>query len=99
MACQWHRKTLNGYWGAAINGSRTSHTRFAAWFDSEMDRFMASAQSKARAKFAAQAMAGSVPHFVALGWSEAKRRCVPTLEDRSADASGDDGPAPMSLGP
>jgi AcrR family transcriptional regulator len=75
------------------------NARFAAWFDSEMDRFMASAQSKARAKFAAQAMAGSVPHFVALGWSEAKRRCVPTLEDRSADASGDDGPAPMSLGP
>jgi AcrR family transcriptional regulator len=41
--------------------------RFAAWFDSEMDTFMASARSKARAKFAALAMGGSVPHYVALG--------------------------------
>lgn len=48
--------------------------RFDAWFNKECDRFLASAQSKARAKFAALAMAGSVPHFVELGWSEAQTR-------------------------
>jgi hypothetical protein len=46
---------------------------FAAWFNTEMNTFVASARSRARAKFAALAMAGSVPHFEALGWSDAKR--------------------------
>jgi hypothetical protein len=73
------------------------NARFAAWFDSEMDKFMASGRSKARAKFAALAMGGSVPHYVALGWSEANRGCIPTLEDRSAHASRNDGPATIVI--
>ena len=35
--------------------------RFDAWFDEACDKFFASSRSKARAKFAALAMAGSVP--------------------------------------
>jgi AcrR family transcriptional regulator len=73
------------------------NARFAAWFDSEMDAFMASARSKARAKFAAQAMAGSVPHFVALGWSEAKPAYFPAGHNRSVDVSREDGPATIVI--
>jgi AcrR family transcriptional regulator len=73
------------------------NARFAAWFESEMDKFMASGRSKARAKFAALAMAGSVPHYVALGWSEANRGCATTLTDRGVDVSRDDGPATIVM--
>ena len=72
--------------------------RFDAWFNSECDRFLASARSKAGAKFAALAMAGSVPHFEALGWSEAKRGSVSTVKaDGSVDVSRDDGPATIVI--
>ena len=50
------------------------------------------AWSKARAKFAALAMGGSVPHYVALGWSEANRDCVTGVDDRGVGMSHDDGP-------
>ena len=70
--------------------------RFDAWFNSECDRFLASARSKARAKFAALAMAGSVPHFVELGWSEAKRTAVQVRSDGSVDVPHD-GPTPIII--
>ena len=35
-------------------------------------------------------MAGSVPHYVALGWSEANRGCVTTVEARRVDVLRDD---------
>jgi hypothetical protein len=61
------------------------NVRFAGWFDSEMDK-------KARAKFAALTMGGSVPHYVALGWSEANQSCVTGVDDRGVGVSHDDGP-------
>jgi hypothetical protein len=71
------------------------HPAFAAWFNERMDAFVASCRPKARAKFAALAMAGSVPHFVELGWSEARRG--PTIHTDGSVELAHDGPIPIVI--
>jgi hypothetical protein len=71
--------------------------RFDVWSNERMDSYAASCRSKARAKLATLAMAGSVAHYVELGWSEAKRGGVTRVQtDGSMDITHD-GPTPIII--